>query len=247
MKEIPFSYIWNEIELLGIYHKVNCVSKKGVLFIHGLPGDRVDTRRIMVRMARELQKVGIPSVRVDLFSAGVSGGRTECLSYFDQIKQLYGILIKINQTKLWEKTILVAFSDGAKLALNLAEKYNKIIGICMCNGIIVKETFQYGKEIKRFYRRKGEMVYDIDCGLWINKRILEENERLCMKTCEELPKIPILGIYGSGDMATVQSRAFVKTYARLKIIKGADHLFTSSKWEKELINYYKEWCLKIEG
>ena len=62
---------------------------------------------IVVVLCKEGANYSREYLRVDLFSAGVSGGRTECLSYFDQIKQLYGILIKINQTKLWEKTILV--------------------------------------------------------------------------------------------------------------------------------------------
>ena len=229
--------------LYGVYHQGER-SKAGLIFIHGIPGDRVDTRRLPVRLSRYFQKeLGISSIRTDFYGSGITNGEFYNVTYTFQKRQAECIIDYVKQQQLWSgPTILIAFSEAAKIALSIAKDDPSIRGICVLNGLITFESWQSEQKIHRLYRREGEMVFDIGYGVWLNKKILEEAREYGVESVEDLPEIPILGIYGGADMITTESRKFLcGSNQTLKIIADADHLFTDYNWELQIFAELQEW------
>ncbi len=215
----------------------------GILYIHGMPGDRVDTRRLPVRMARRLQKVGFSSLRVDLYASGISDGVFHNVTLNQQLSQVQFLLDEIRQKQLWSgPTIILAFSEAAKIAIHAALRNPDIAALCLWNGIITSEPFVPENGLKRFHRVEGKMVYDIGYGVWLNKDLLSEEKEFCIYDEKLLTSLPIFAVYGGDDALTQASPALLKKANQtIKVVPGADHLFTKMDWEEELMRETEAW------
>jgi pimeloyl-ACP methyl ester carboxylesterase len=245
MHEYPVEINWNGNRLLGIYHKSN--TDRTVFFIHGMPGDRVDYRRIMVRMARKLQKNGVSSIRMDLFASGVSDGSFQFVTLKDQVSQIAFIIDKFLELGyLKSPPILLGVSEGAKLVMHYL-KNNTAEGVCLWNGVFCKESWRSNyNQVKRLTRIDGELVMDIGYGVWINRSVIYDSAELEVNNVSDIPDLPMLGIYGDDDILTVNSQTLLRqSHAQIHLIEGADHLFTNSKWEEKLLDYTLSWVTKL--
>lgn len=248
--EEPVTFDWHGNAMLGVFHTVEDIRAPGVLYVHGLPGDRVDVRRLAVRMARRLQKRGVAMLRVDLYASGVSEGAFHQLTYNTQLLQLSFLLNAIRQRNFWlGPIILFGFSQSAKLTVAAARKHSDVAGICLWSGILTHEPFDELPQIDRIRRPQrvnGQLVLDMGLGLWINRTLLLEMQEMSICQEEMMPKIPIFSVYGSEDASTQASRAFLqKTGSQVRIIPGADHLFTDTKSELILMEETEAWITKM--
>ena len=240
---------WNDNFLYGILHEPDSLSDKMLVFIHGIPGDRVDARRLPVRIARALLKNRISSLRIDLFASGVSEGDFVNVTLSSQKEQI-GCVIKYIRCELHYvgKIILVAFSEAAKIANIIAREYRDIDGICYCNGILVREEIADSLRVKRLYMRKGSFVANIGFGVWLNSNIISEIEQWSLCDVNDLADVKTLFIYGDEDDLTFRSKQFVNQidsdYYQVEIIKGADHLFTNSAFDEGIISRINKWVIE---
>jgi alpha/beta superfamily hydrolase len=240
---------WKDNFLLGILHHMEDMSKPTLLFIHGIPGERVDTRRLPVRIARELCKYNINSLRMDFYASGISEGDYENVTFECQKEQVECVVKYMRkQLHLTGKIILVAFSEAAKIANAVARNNCDIDGICYCNGIIAEEQIADSLRINRLYRRNGHFVANIGFGVWINSNIILEIKKWSLHSVEELSKTKSLFIYGDADDLTYNSLQLISKSLndlyQLKIISGADHLFTSSIYDEKIISEICKWIKK---
>jgi dienelactone hydrolase len=227
-------------QLLGVHHQVEDQSAPLVLFLHGIPGDRVDARRLPVRMARRLQSEGISSIRVDFIGSGVSDGELYHLSQLSLIDQSLSLLRQIRNIFLFSGSImLVGFSEAAKIAMNVLSSED-INGICLWNGIVMKEEHTT-KKLSRFYRKDGQLVFQTGYGVWLNKNIISEPEPEKLINLSTM-KNDIYGIFGEEDTLTTNSRKFLKENGvYISVIPQADHLFTRVEWEEKLMELTADW------
>ena len=240
---------WNDDFLYGVFHEEDYISDKMVVFIHGIPGDRVDARRLPVRIARNLLKYHISSIRVDLYASGVSKGEFGSVTLADQKEQIKYIINYVrNNLHYRGKIILVAFSEAAKIANVIARECDDISGICYCNGILVKEEIADSLRVKRLYMRDGMFVANIGFGVWLNSNIISEIDEWSLHNTSELACLDSLFIYGEDDDLTTKSKQFINgiidNYYRMEVIKGADHLFTNSIFDKEIISTISSWIIE---
>lgn len=237
---------WEDNYLLGVLHRTQDVCNPIVLFLHGIPGDRVDTRRLPVRIARELSKQNVSSLRVDLLASGVSRGKFENVTIFKQENQVKCIIKYIRKNLcLKGDIILFAFSEAAKFANVVASSNNDVAGVCYCNGILAEESMADNLRIRRLYKKDKNIVANINFGVWVNSQIFSEIKKRCIKNIKDLAKKKSLFIYGGADDLTSNSLRLIKESSYdLKIIEGADHLFTSSIYDKIIIKEVCEWIKK---
>ena len=240
---------WNDNILYGILHEPDCISEKMVLFVHGIPGDRVDARRLPVRIARTLFKHHISSLRIDLYASGVSEGDFSSVTLSNQKEQMECVIkyvrCNLNYTG---KIILVAFSEAAKIVNLIARESSDIAGICYCNGILVREEIADSLRVKRLYRRKDSFVANIGFGVWLNSKIISEMNQWSLCDVNELACVNTLFIYGDEDDLTLGSKELVSRmdsdYFQIEIIKGADHLFTNSEFDERIISRISKWVME---
>lgn len=241
--EEPISFDWCGYTLLGIHHRVSNPDAPGLLYIHGMPGDRVDARRLPVRLSRSLQKLHFASLRIDLYASGVSDGVFHKLSYKSELSQILFLIDAIRKRALWRGPIvLLGFSEAGKLAISAARQHTDVAGICLWNGIITHELLPDDQRVRRLRRVDGQMVFDNNYGLWVNKAIIQEAQELSIAHSRMLPDIPILGVYGSSDPFTPASSALLNQAGHdVVFIDGADHLFTTTDWEASLMATTETW------
>lgn len=238
---------YNKDNLLGVVHECGDENAPIALFLHGIPGDRVDTRRLPVRIARNLCKHGINSVRVDLYASGISLGEYSMVSLSDQLEQLKRIILFIrNDLKFNGLLNLIAFSESAKIALKLMQETKSINSICFCNGILFKERTVDSLKIKKLYKRFNQYVGNIGFGVWLNAKVFDEIAKYSIDDSVKLPMDKLMFIYGDSDLMTQESRCVLEKRAKyIQIIHGADHLFTHSQYDAQIIQYVYNWLKYI--
>lgn len=204
-KIYEFNFNGHEIYAIGNLEGVN---KTVVLFMHGIPGDRVDSRRLPVRIARLLCNSGIAALRIDLYATSFSRGDYEevTLSLYKQC--MLFIINSIRDRYSVSNFILVAFSEAGKVAMKLQSEIS-VSGICFCNAILAKEENVDELSVNRFYRKKSNFVVDIKFGVWININLIKEIRDWCVNKTEFL-KNSYLFIYGTGDKMTQNTRDMIK-------------------------------------
>jgi hypothetical protein len=221
----------------GIIHKVNSSDSLAIL-IPGFPGNRVDARRIMVKISRQLP---ISSLRIDIGGMGLSPGKFENITY-EKMADEYIKIIKYARINLnYSKIKLIIFSESAKL-LPYIIKEERVDKIILCNGVLCKESIS-GPKKSKLSRYNNEIVVYTGFGVFFNYNLL----KFAYKDLLEFllnNKDKILAIYGDKDTLTIESRKFLqKNGFNLKIIENSDHLFTNIEWENKLINLIKKGCL----
>ncbi|MBA4492989.1 alpha/beta fold hydrolase [Paenactinomyces guangxiensis] len=247
--EIPVQFDWKGSSLLGILHQVSHFHAPLIFFLHGIPGDRVDTRRLPVRMARILQKRGIASLRIDFYGSGVSDGCFYEVTLDQQLEQILFLIKEIRSRRMsGGPIVLLGFSAAAKTALAAAEYERDLAGVCLWNGIVAREQMEKKHVIRRLYRVNGQMVFNIGYGVWLNKDLLTESDKFTFSDERPFPDLPILGIYGKLDTLTLSSRGLLERKGcSVQLIPDADHLFTRSCWESALMSRTEEWLIQLFG
>ena len=247
MLEEPINLRYDNKELLGIkHHSKDSSNNPCIIFLHGIPGDRVDAKQLPVKIARKIKDIGFTSYRFDFISFGVSPGNFYEYTLIDQQKQLQSIIdYAVSCDDNNGKVILIAFSEAAKIAVKIATNDKRVIGMCFCNGVITDEIETI--RINRFYKEADHLVYDINCGVWLNKNLIDESKEYI--TDEETLKAlhNVYGIYGNGDdLATNSLKLMQSAEKKVIVMDGVDHLYTRHDWEDELINYILEYLQTVQ-
>jgi dienelactone hydrolase len=177
---------------------------------------------------------------VDFIGSGVSDGELYHLSQLSLIDQSLSLLRQIRNIFLFSGSImLVGFSEAAKIAMNVLSSED-INGICLWNGIVMKEEHTT-KKLSRFYRKDGQLVFQTGYGVWLNKNIISEPEPEKLINLSTM-KNDIYGIFGEEDTLTTNSRKFLKENGvYISVIPQADHLFTRVEWEEKLMELTADW------
>lgn len=225
--------------LRGIEH-VNINNKMCVSFVHGIPGDRIDARRINVKIARRLERLNVDSIRLDLVGTGISDGdflEVSYTSYEAQLELLYSYM----KQKKYKKIFFLGFSDSAKILLKFANSHKDII-LILCNGMIDNSDAKEYLPIKKACRVKGCFAVDSNCGLWYNVKLFKE------KIVFDLEKLinekRIYFIYGNDDVLCKSSLKYVsKAGGEIIVVDKGDHLFTN-KYAEDILQEKIDWIIK---
>lgn len=211
-----------------------------VMFVPGIPGDRVDFRRINVKLARILDRNGISSLRIDFWASGVSDG-----AYYEivpeKIIEQIGIGVNYLKKRNYNKIVLIVFSEAAIYALNYVSANDDVDDIIMCNGVVKAAQFKQFSGIKKAIRKGNYLVLDSGYGVWLNIKIVRQKFDFILK--DILKKHRIFAIYGTKDILTSESMKECENMGCImNYVEGADHLFTKYIWEKELLCKIEDIC-----
>lgn len=227
-----FDINYNGRILRGIKH-LNTNNKICVSFIHGIPGDRVDARRINVRIAKNLERFKVDSIRLDLIGTGISDGDFLEVSYKAYEAQLELIYAYMKQNK-YDKIIFLGFSDSAKILVKFANIHKDVI-LILCNGIVDSSDAKELLPLKKAHRIRGCFAFDSNCGLWYNINLFKEKIVFDLK--EIINEKKVYFVYGNDDVLCKSSIKKVKEDGgEIFLVDKGDHLFTNRYSEDILLN-----------
>jgi len=147
-REIPISFLCGGDRLLGILHRPDVPSARGLLVVHGRPATRVGKHRLFVLLARTWAEAGVPVLRFDYRGTGDSEGR---LRTFEEtgIDIHSAVDAFISNLPGLQEVVLWGLCGGAADALSYAPKDKRISGTILVN------PWTYDARVRALARARG--------------------------------------------------------------------------------------------
>lgn len=253
MVERPIAFENQGEQIVGVLHlPIGEGSHPGVVLCHGFTGNKAESHRLFVHLARTLAKAGFYVLRFDFRGSGDSGGQFIDMTVEGEIS---------DATAAWrwmlehtdvdpDRLALLGFSLGGCVAAYVAaEVQPAALVLWSAVGEPVK-VFTIKTSYEAMLAQVRNVGYLPLSGWQVGQRFVEE-----MPTLEPLVKVaqytgPGLFIHGSGDQSVsfenshlfYQNAGGVET--ELHIIEEADHTYTKQEWEEALLAKTVTWLSK---
>ena len=225
-----------------------------VLMCHGLGGTKVEAQRLFLRLSRRLAGEGIASMRFDLRGCGESDGYLEEMALSDHLADLSAALQFFSaRDEVDAKRIgLLGYSLGGSLASLVAPKTPLVKALVIwCALADLAEAL-----IRVFPEHSDVSIDDIDIfeyrGKLVSGDFLREFAHYSPQGEIGGFKGPVLLVHGTRDEVVLPENTEALR-RRLEerggdfdifLMDGADHHFSSVKWQEELlartIGFFKE-------
>jgi dipeptidyl aminopeptidase/acylaminoacyl peptidase len=219
----------------------------GVVFFHGFTGDRMEPHWIFVKCSRALADAGIASLRFDFYGSGESDGEFREMSLRGEIADGRAAASFFRSQKGIdpERVGLLGLSLGGTVAAALAPSV-KAKALALWSAVAHTDRLRELAEqsAKKVPGKPG--AYEYDCHE-ISPRLVEDILKVDPIRHLARYKNPTLIIHADKDEAIPLSHArdfFQASGADAKemaVVAGADHVFTSVPWEREVILRTIEW------
>ena len=227
--------------LRGMFHRPDLKKFPVVIMFHGFTASRLGPRFAFVRLARQLEKLGIGSIRFDFLGSGESDGDFKDMTYMKECKQAMYIIEDIKKLDEVSEIYLLGHSMGGAIAGNMAALFPDLIKKCclwapaFCMPDILAHLKQNPamQPIDDFY----------DCkGLKLSLSFVEEMMNLDMYKHIEDYKNDLMIIHGTKDETVPfeSSKRYLVQYQREDLhfveIENGSHNFEVYPEIKEVLN-----------
>ena len=187
-----------------------------VILLHGFTASRLGPCFAFVRLARELEKQGIGSMRFDFLGSGESDGDFKEMTYMSECKQAIYILEEVKKLEDVTEIYLLGHSMGGAIAGNIAALFPDLIKKCClwAPAFCMPSLIRYVKENNQFPLMENSFY---DCkGLKLSKEFVDQIIDLDLYLHLEDYKNPLMIIHGNEDdtVPFVSSKTYLKQYDR---------------------------------
>jgi dienelactone hydrolase len=235
--------------LYGMLHLPDVNRKSpAVVMYHGFTGQRIESHRLFVKMARRLMADGIAALRFDFRGSGESEGDFRDMTISGEIDDaLAAIDFLCGQPEVDTNRLgVLGLSMGGCVAASVAGRGPSLKTLVLWSAVAqVAELFQHGTGQEKIaeWRRVGEI--DLG-GLMLGVGFLDDLPRIDpLKNLSQFKGASLI-IHGSEDAVVPVTEAHVYhkhlgDRSTLHIIDGADHTFNRSDWEQDVIDTTVRW------
>jgi pimeloyl-ACP methyl ester carboxylesterase len=258
VEEIPIRFENAGLGLAGVMHVPTREPRYPcVVFLHGYTGNRMGDHCILVKAARELCRAGYGCLRFDFRGSGESEGDFADITVDGEISDAMAALEFLKGFKGIDpgRIGLVGLSLGGSVAacvgaragvrsLALWSPWAFIDYLVERGGKVFKDPYAWlPPNFKEAVKKKGR----VDIGGYMRGKAFFESVAE-IDPLREIAKYkgPVLIIHGSEDQVVSPANSEyiydrVTGTRRLIIIDDADHTFSSSYWENQVIMATKDW------
>lgn len=219
-----------------------------VALCHGFTGNRIETHRLFVKMARLLAANGIAALRFDFRGSGESEGDFEEVTVSGEITDaLEALNFLRNQPEIDPERIgLIGLSLGGCVAVCAASRDGKVKTLALWAAVAnLRGAFVEGMrpEIRELLERQGWL----DFGGWkVSKKFYEDASKIDPLREASRYDGAVLIVHGANDPVVPVDHAHLyhstfKCKKKLHIIPDADHTFARLNWEEEALRVTLEW------
>lgn len=219
----------------------------GVVFFHGFTGDRMESHWIFVKCARALARVGIASMRFDFYGSGESDGDFREATLQREISDARVAWKFFRRQKMIDtkRVGLLGLSMGGAVAACLAPKVR-------ARALVLWSALAHPTELRALAERTTKLMPGGNgareySGHIVSEKFLHGLDRIRPLEAIRKFKNPTLIIHPGNDEHLPAHhpedfyRAASCAVKEKVIIPGADHTFTSVRWEREVIVRTVEW------
>lgn len=221
-----------------------------VVIYHGFCGNKMGPHFMFVKLSRELEELGIASIRVDFAGSGESDGSFKDMTFTREVNDANAILNYVKSLEFIDKDriAILGFSMGGAIASVIAgTRREEVRSLCLWSPagnmeeIILSETYVGNKLDK--VRKEGS--FDVE-GLLLGTEFLDDIEGANIYKLAEGYNKKALIIHGNKDEVVPlrASKIYEDIYgenSKLIIIDDADHIYENNIWERELVTFTKEY------
>ncbi len=250
--EKPVVFKSGRHQLVGQLHRPE--KSKGlvpaVVFFHGFTGNKAEFRRVFVRTARALARLGIASLRFDFAGSGDSEGEFSAMTPSSELQDAREALRFLRRQPGIDKKrvgVLGMSLGGMMAAYMLGEDQ------ALCTGVLwnpVAHPNWRGERMTPKEKRELKRMGFVDMNGWaLGKGFIDEMKRMNPLKAIAGARCPVLLVQGEKDLTVPSSgaqeyqKAFKKTGYPMAIhlVEGAGHCFESILHEMELISVTLDW------
>lgn len=237
--------------LRGMIHLPRKTSPRGrapgVVFFHGFTGDRMESHWMFVKCARALANAGVASLRFDFYGSGESDGDFREVTLRGEISDARAAVGFFRRQKGIDprRVGLLGISMGGAIAAVLAEK-------AQARAVVLWSALAHTAHLRTLAATSakpipgggGAVEYD---AREISPRFMDDAAKVEPVSALAGYEGPTLIIHPERDEAVPLSHArdFYQAAGaeakELVLIPGADHVFSSIPWEREVIQRTVEW------
>ncbi len=200
--------------LRGMWHVPDRESYPLVIMLHGFTANRNGPRFAFVRLARELEKCGIGSVRFDFLGSGESDLDFVDMTFSKELEQAICILETMSKHAEVSQIYLLGHSMGGALAGQLAAKFPDVIQKC----VLWAPAFCMPQLIGAMSTQISPLENGCyDCkGLDLSQAFVDEMLQLDLYSGLNQYRHPLMLIHGTEDPTVpyVSSKQYLKAYGR---------------------------------
>lgn len=256
MREEFVSFYNKNERIVGMLHIADSQGKSpAVIMCHGFTGQRMEAHFLFVKTARRLAENGITVLRFDFRGSGESEGKFEDMTVEEEISDAETALRFLLQREFvdYNRVGVIGLSLGGCVSACLAGRVKTLLK----SVVLWSAAYKPGQNLSDILTPEAQESLDrlgyINIGgNKVGRKFFEILPSI--DPIKELSNYPgsVLLVHGEADFIpysqaeecyeVLQQRKEGK--AKLHIVKGADHTFSSPEWEEEVIittlNWLKE-------
>lgn len=225
-----------------------------VIIYHGFCGDKMGPHFMFVKLCRNLEALGIASIRFDFSGSGESDGEFIDMTLGTEISEANNILDYVENLDFVdkEKIGILGFSMGGAIASVIAgDRKDEINTLCLwspagnMDKIILSDTY-VGDKLDDFLENGN---FDVE-GLLLGKNFIDDIKDIKIYDRAACYKKKSIIIHGNEDevVPLTASKKYLEIYgdnSRLNIIEGANHIYEKNSWEREVIAITKQYFANV--
>ncbi len=247
-EEVRFPNKENE-KLAGFLHKPKNETDKGIVLAHCFTCSR--HQKIVRTLCDALAEKNFLVLRFDFSGNGDSEGEFEDSTYSKEIQDLTTAVDYISKKGI-KKIAMLGHSMGATVSILQSSQDPRIKSLCVLAGQsnpkAIKELFPM-QTLEKIYEEGQTSLTIFGKKVTIKREFFEDADKQDIKKSLNKFKNPFCIIHGDADtVIPIKSGKELYSYANekkeLKIIKGADHLFSGKDKFEEMKSSVIEWFEK---
>lgn len=260
--EKPVTFRNNRQQLIGILHVPNGLSREekapAIAMFHGFTGNKTETHRLFVQIARDLCDAGFVLLRFDFRGSGDSEGEFEDMTVPGEVSDAKRSLEFLRgQPEIDEERIgVIGLSLGGRVATILASVDQRVKFVILLSPALgpLKEKFTSLMDDEPLKRLESGEAVKVSNGWYLKKSFFDTlDDPVPLNVMDEI-RAPVLIIHGENDQV-VPIETSKKGYGiirnlneknELHVVKGSDHTFSDREHTLEITEKIRKWLLSLQ-
>ena len=263
MVEVPVVFKNEGMQIVGMLHKPNAVKKlPSVVFFHGCTGSRTEANWLFVKLARALAETGIMVLRFDFRHSGESEGNFENMTLSGEISDGFkSIEYLISECDADSGRVgVLGLSMGGVVGAYVTGLLGEKIKSCILMNPVGKPLEDISilatsrnvdiTNLQKDTSLQRDTSFPVEWNSFLfGRNFFDDIQKINPLKIIKKAVCPVLIVSGSNDQSVlpVRSKEYFETVnnnggtAELFVVEKADHVFSSVKWEREVIEKVGEW------